>query len=63
MTEKSWKATERAIASKLGGKRVPVSGRGRGDMMPWHRQRRRQSLTSCPSRSFTSTALATPRMW
>ena len=31
MTDKSWKATERAVANLLGGRRVPVSGRGRGD--------------------------------
>lgn len=28
---KSWKSAERRIAEILGGKRVPVSGRGRGD--------------------------------
>ena len=28
---KDWKACERKIAALLGGKRVPVSGRGRGD--------------------------------
>jgi ribonuclease HI len=28
---KDWKACERRIAEKLGGMRVPVSGRGRGD--------------------------------
>jgi len=27
-----WKAAERKIAAKLGGQRVPVSGRGRGDV-------------------------------
>lgn len=27
----SWKNTERQIASRLGGVRVPVTGRGRGD--------------------------------
>jgi hypothetical protein len=27
----SWKRTERAIASRLGGRRVPVTGRARGD--------------------------------
>lgn len=31
MSEKRWKATERHIARLLGGRRVPVSGRGRGD--------------------------------
>jgi hypothetical protein len=31
MSEKRWKATERRIAALLGGRRVPVSGRGRGD--------------------------------
>lgn len=31
MSEKPWKLTERAVASRLGGHRVPVSGRGRGD--------------------------------
>lgn len=31
MADKSWKRAERAIASVLGGKRVPVSGRARGD--------------------------------
>jgi hypothetical protein len=28
---RDWKGCERKIASMLGGKRVPVSGRGRGD--------------------------------
>ena len=32
MTDKSWKATERAIAARLGGERCPVSGRQRGDV-------------------------------
>jgi len=27
----SWKRTERAVASRLGGRRVPVTGRARGD--------------------------------
>ena len=27
----TWKATERAVALRLGGRRVPVTGRGRGD--------------------------------
>ena len=31
MSRQTWKATERAIASRLGGQRVPVSGRARGD--------------------------------
>jgi hypothetical protein len=31
MTEKFWKYTERRIAALLGGTRVPVSGRQRGD--------------------------------
>ena len=31
MTEKSWKRAERRIAELLGGCRVPVSGRQRGD--------------------------------
>jgi hypothetical protein len=31
MSDKRWKATERKIATLLGGRRVPVSGRGRGD--------------------------------
>lgn len=39
MTERRWKATERRIAALLGGQRVPVSGRGRGDQPdvrhPW----------------------------
>jgi hypothetical protein len=29
---KIWKRTERAVAALLGGARVPVSGRGRGDV-------------------------------
>jgi len=29
--DRLWKAAERAIAAKLGGVRVPVSGRSRGD--------------------------------
>lgn len=28
---KSWKACERKVAAILGGRRIPVSGRGRGD--------------------------------
>jgi hypothetical protein len=39
MADKRWKATERRIAALLGGRRVPVSGRGRGDQPeiahPW----------------------------
>ncbi len=39
MGDKRWKATERRIAALLGGRRVPVSGRGRGDQPdiahPW----------------------------
>ncbi len=31
MPERRWKATERKIAALLGGRRVPVSGRGRGE--------------------------------
>lgn len=31
MTDPRWKATERRIAALLGGRRVPVSGRARGD--------------------------------
>jgi len=31
MSDKRWKATERRVARILGGRRVPVSGRGRGD--------------------------------
>ena len=27
----TWKATERAVALRLGGRRVPVTGRARGD--------------------------------
>jgi len=30
MPDTRWKATERRIAALLGGRRVPVSGRGRG---------------------------------
>lgn len=32
MAEKSWKIAERRIAQALGGLRVPVSGRQRGDV-------------------------------
>ena len=31
MANKLWKAIERKVASRLGGRRVPVSGRQRGD--------------------------------
>ena len=31
MSRKTWKDTERAIAGRLNGQRVPVSGRARGD--------------------------------
>lgn len=31
MGDKRWKATERKVAALLGGRPVPVSGRGRGD--------------------------------
>ncbi len=30
MADPAWKRTERAIAQRLGGRRVPVSGRARG---------------------------------
>ena len=32
MAEKTWKRTERKIAALLGGKRVPITGRQRGDV-------------------------------
>lgn len=32
MSDKTWKKAERKIAELLGGVRVPVTGRGRGDM-------------------------------
>lgn len=32
MKRATWKASERSIAEALGGKRVPVTGRGRGDV-------------------------------
>jgi hypothetical protein len=39
LSDKAFKATERRTAAILGGKRVPVSGRGRGDVPdvehPW----------------------------
>lgn len=31
MTDKSWKRAEREVARRLGGRRIPVSGRQRGD--------------------------------
>ena len=31
MPDRRWKQTERKVAALLGGQRVPVSGRGRGD--------------------------------
>lgn len=31
MTDRPWKRNERAIAARLGGRRVPVTGRARGD--------------------------------
>lgn len=31
MSEKGWKRTERRVAEILGGRRIPVSGRQRGD--------------------------------
>jgi len=31
MTNPAWKRTERQIATIIGGQRVPVTGRGRGD--------------------------------
>lgn len=31
MADKLWKQTERAVASRLGGRRVPITGRQRGD--------------------------------
>jgi len=32
LADKAWKNTERGIARLLGGERVPVSGRQRGDV-------------------------------
>lgn len=32
MSEKPWKRNERRIAGLMGGRRVPISGRGRGDV-------------------------------
>jgi hypothetical protein len=31
MSDKAWKRTERAVAAAIGGRRVPVTGRQRGD--------------------------------
>lgn len=31
MADKSWKRTERKVAAMLGGERVPITGRQRGD--------------------------------
>ena len=49
MSDKLWKATERAVAAILGGVRIPITGRQRGDapdiLHPWlspevkHRER------------------------
>jgi len=39
MSDRPWKSTERHVAGIIGGKRVPVSGRARGDVPdiahPW----------------------------
>jgi len=39
VTEKAWKRTERAVARRLGGTRIPITGRQRGDAKdikhPW----------------------------
>ena len=32
MTDRAWKATERAIGARLGGRRIPITGRQRGDV-------------------------------
>ena len=32
MSDKAWKQTERKIAAILGGRRVPITGRQRGDV-------------------------------
>jgi hypothetical protein len=32
MTDRRWKRNEREIASRLGGERVPITGRQRGDV-------------------------------
>lgn len=36
MPDRSWKACERAIAALVGGERVPVTGRARGDQPDIH---------------------------
>jgi hypothetical protein len=35
---KDWKACERKVAALLGGRRIPVSGRGRGDNPDIHHE-------------------------
>ena len=35
---KDWKACERNVAALLGGRRIPVSGRGRGDNPDIHHE-------------------------
>jgi len=39
MTDRPWKRTERLVATRLGGRRVPITGRQRGDVPdvahPW----------------------------
>ena len=35
---KDWKASERKVAALLGGRRIPVSGRGRGDNPDIHHE-------------------------
>ena len=32
MSERAWKRTERMVAARLGGHRVPITGRQRGDV-------------------------------
>ena len=32
MDRSTWKAEERLLAERMGGKRVPITGRGRGDV-------------------------------
>ncbi len=53
MPDKRWKATERRVAALLGGRRVPVSGRGRGDAPdiahPWF-AKATANLIPCPGR-------------
>ncbi|RIK45855.1 MAG: hypothetical protein DCC58_05095 [Chloroflexi bacterium] len=50
MSNAAWKRTERRVAELLGGQRLPVSGRGRGDAPDVEHERlsievkRRQSL-------------------